>query len=566
MPLGPHPSACILSENEIIACVEEERFLRTKNVYDVFPSHSVRYCLNITGIRPEQLSMISIGWDANRYPKDIDSFYRQFYKRYFTSGVRSSQKLLFEFEKYRPEKILNQIETHFRDLGYMGLIPEVRFYSHHDCQANAAYHCYSYDQAAVIVIDGAAETSTLSAYLVKNSQFEKLLQYHIPHSLGWFYRVFARYCGFVQQTGDVHLMNLSGWGKHDNILSAFMDAAVYIRNYQLHVAKRYAFSHQNEMDWNTLSGIFSVLGDPRMPHQPFRQHHFDIAFAAQRKIESICFEIYELLKTKIENLPLLFAGALSENTLLMAKIAEKHRSPVSVQPGADSAGGALGAAICAMKDLNSKTQLRYSLADLGFGPGFCNEDIELVLKKYKLRYNYITDAPACAARDLANGLLIAWFQGRMEMGSKALGNRSIFANPSIPGVKERINEDIKHRQPWQPFSASVTHEYAKNVFGIEKVSPYMGFSFPVSPKLKDLFPSIVHHDHTIRMQTVDEKNNPLLYQLIQEFEKISGVGSLLNTSFNLQGEPIVCNPEDAVSCFFRTGVDKLYIGNFVLQK
>jgi carbamoyltransferase len=434
----------------------------------------------------------------------------------------------------------------------------MRFVDHHLAHAISAYAYSGFDEAAVVVMDGRGAWEATTIWHGQDGRLELVLTIPFPDSVGYFYSAFTEFLGFQPNSDEWKVMGLAPYGKPGIDLSPFIDLSVP----PYHV-------HTRQLAVNgaaPLARVTSLLGPARVPESEIDDRHKDIAYAAQDVCEIAMMNVVRMAieKTKCRNLCLAGGVALNSKAngkILASGLAEKF----FVQPAASDDGVALGAALAPYLDHNGKLPnkpMRHGY----WGPSFSDEAIESALHTYKLRYTRLADPASNAAELLSQGKILGWFQGRMEFGPRALGNRSILADPRDPEMNAKVNNAVKFREWWRPFAPSFKKEAAGEYLESATDSPFMIVTAQVRPEKRMVIPSVTHVDGSARPQTVEKEINPLYWKLIDEFGKRTGVPVIMNTSFNLRGEAIVHTPTDAIRTFFSSGMDALIMGSFLAEK
>ncbi len=572
-------AAALVVDGKIISAAQEERFTRKKNDSD-FPRQAAQFCLRHANLTLPQLDAVVF------YDKPVLKFARllETYLAVAPGGWRTFPTVMSNWlgEKLDLRKAIRA--------ELPGLRPdcEILFTGHHQSHAASAFFPSPFDEAAILTIDGVGEWATTTIGHGRGSEIKMLKELRFPHSLGLVYSAFTDYCGFRINSGEYKLMGLAPYGE-----PKFADA---IRRELLDIKPDGSFwlnlDYFNFLRGTTMTnGKFHRLfgGPPRKPEEKITQRHMDVA----RSIQLVTEEIMLLLArharevTGLKNLCLAGGVALNcvaNGIILRENIFEK----IWIQPAAGDAGGALGAALAAW--YANKENLRTAAANDSMqasllGPGFSDDEIETVLRSHnavfqKLEKNALLDF---TVELLKTEKVIGWFQGRMEFGPRALGNRSILGDARSTKMQSVMNLKVKFRESFRPFAPIVRRERVADYFDLNVESPYMLLVAPVkkelcravSPEIKGLdrlkeirstLPAITHVDYSARIQTVERDGNPLLYDLLLRFEQATGCGVLVNTSFNVRGEPIVCTPDDAYRCFMNTEMDYLIMGSFVIER
>jgi carbamoyltransferase len=441
------------------------------------------------------------------------------------------------------------------------LKPRMRFVDHHLAHAISAYGYSGFDDAAIVVMDGRGAWEATSIWHGKNGRIDHVQTIPFPNSIGGFYSAFTEYLGFVPNSDEWKVMGLAPYGEPGVKLDAFIDPETMNGTpYRVHTKR----IHGGRT--GAVAGITAALGAARVAESQIEPRHKDIAFAVQEYCERAMMSVVRtaLNKTKSKNLCL--AGGVALNSKANGKIlASGIIENFFVQPAASDDGVALGAAMAPYLDRGGQLPNR-AMRHAYFGPSFDDGAIETALKTYKLRYTHLSDPAAVAAQLLSEGKILGWFQGRMEFGPRALGGRSILADPRDPEMTAKVNNAVKFREWWRPFAPSMKREAAAEFVESATDSPFMILTAQVRREKQSVIPAVTHVDGSARPQTVEQAANPVYWRLIDEFGKRTGVPVVMNTSFNLRGEAIVNTPTDAIRTFFSSGMDGLVIGSFLVEK
>ena len=579
-------AATLLVDGVIIAAAQEERFSREKNDAR-FPRNAIQYCLREGGINLKDIDAVAF------YDKPIVKFTRMLdtFLAIAPLGIKNWFKVM---PSWLSEK-LNLRQTLRYELKDLKKSCPILFTEHHIAHAASAFYPSPFDQSAILTIDGVGEWATTTIALGKENQIDMLQEIRFPHSLGLLYSAFTSYCGFKINSGEYKLMGLAPYGKPK--------FANIIFNELLDLKKDGSF--RLNMDYfSFLSGKYMINSkfnklfkySYRSPGADITSLHMDIAASIQHVINEAVLRLAKKAKdiTNMENICL--AGGVALNCVANGHLERSNIfKRIWIQPAAGDAGGSLGSALEVWnKEKKNKFQISYSgkfgkvdkMKGSLLGPDFSENQITQCLNQNNAKYIKYEHKEMLnkTASLLSEGLIIGWFQGRMEFGPRSLGSRSILADPRLPNIRSDINMRVKFRESFRPFAPSVLKEKVNEYFDIRTESPYMLFVAPVTESqlienngdqlegldrlsaLRSKIPSVTHVDGSARVQTVSEMNNPLFFKLIKRFEKITNCAVLLNTSFNVRGEPIVCTPDDAYKCFVNTAIDYLVIGNFILKR
>lgn len=547
-------SACLLKDGEVIAAAQEERFSREKNT-SAFPIHSILYCLKQGGIDIKQVDHVAY-------------FEKPFLKfaRVIQDHLRSWPFSWPSFLRAMPKWLAGRLSlplTIEDELGYTG---PVYFIKHHLSHAASSYYPSGFEEAAIITADGVGEWATFSVGVGRGRTIEVIKEIHYPNSLGLLYTAVTVFLGFDAHGGEGKLMGLAGYGTPERYRRQIRDVLKIRSDGSFELNQAYfAFRAGNKM-WG--SKWVEVFGQPRDRNEAWTQEHYDLAAACQDVVEEAILLNARLLQEKTGLKKLCLAGGVTLNCVANAKILKTTGfDDIFVQPAAGDAGGALGAALFVYHGL-LKHEKRSRMQHAYLGPEFSDAEIESALMKFGLVSKRLNQEELCeyVGQAIADNKAIGWFQGRMEFGPRALGNRSIIGNAAFAGMKDILNSRIKKREAFRPFAPIVLQENCTDYFDLKIASPYMLLAPTVLENMRAAVPAITHVDGTARVQTCDEASNPLLRKLIQASAKRTGVPVIINTSFNRKGEPVVCRPEHAIECFLATQMDLLAIGPFVVEK
>lgn len=579
-------SAALIRDGKIIAAAQEERFSRRKNDSS-FPKMSILYCLKHAQITPEQIhSVVFYEKPFLKFERILETF-MHVAPRGFSSFVRAIP--LWVSEKLFQKKILG---SELEELKFpKRLCREILFSEHHLSHAASAFYPSPFKDAIVLTMDGVGEWDTLTIYLGKDNSLKKMEEISYPNSLGLLYSAFTYYCGFKVNSGEYKLMGLAPYGRpiYSDIIKEKLIDLRSDGSFCLNM-DYFNFSTGLTMTNNKFDLLFGKA--KRNSDEKLQQIHMDLAASIQVVLEEIVLKICRYIRFKYSMETLCLAGGVALNCVANGKILEeKIFENIWVQPASGDAGGSLGAALAAhhlhFKN-NRNLEQNDGMSGSYLGPEFSNEEIEEFLRINeivfsKMNENEIVESTAQA---IANGSVVGWFQGRMEFGPRALGHRSILADPRSHQMQKQLNLKIKFRESFRPFAPAVLEERASEWFKLNTKSPYMLFTanildekkFELTSEEKKLFgidllncarssiPAVTHVDYSARIQTVSKITNPLFHRLIESFYLKTDCPILINTSFNVRGEPIVCTPKEAVNCFFTTEIDILVLGSFFIEK
>src|SRR5271156_4172741 len=544
-------SACIARDGEVLFAVAEERLSRVK--HDArFPALAIRACLDFAGVRADEVDYVCQGWPRPRagYLHDL---------RCYVTGRQpvNSRALLNSTRHFLSMSHQRGGENHFRRL-FGPSKAQFRFMDHHLAHAISAFAYSGFEDAAILVLDGRGATEATSVWRGRNGRLEHLWTIPWPNSLGLFYAQFTYFLGFTPYSDEWKVMGLAPFG----------EPGINLRDFIVPNDNPYKVSTRLLLGKNSapLADIVSRLGPKRVPESDIEARHKNLAFAVQQACEEAMMTLARAAVQKTGSRNLCLAGGVALNSKANGKILSSGIvDRIFVQPAAGDDGVCLGAALAPYVDNGGKLPV-HKMRHAYLGPASSDEEIQKVLETYKLRATHVTDPAAVAAEMLANGKILGWFQGRMEFGPRALGSRSILADPRDPEMNAKVNNAVKFRESWRPFAPSMLAEVAGEYIESATDSPFMVLTAQVKPGKRSVIPAVTHVDGSARPQTVERDVSPLYWRLIREFGNRTGVPVVMNTSFNLRGEPIVSSPTDAIRTFFSSGMDALIIGSFVVDK
>ena len=581
-------AAALVVDGDLVAAAQEERFTRRKHDAS-FPAQAVAYCLREAGLRPEQLDFVVF------YDKPLGKFDRLL-ETWFAFAPRGFRSFALALPVWLKEKLYLRPALR-RGVG----APKtpLLFLDHHESHAASAFFPSPFDEAAILTLDGVGEWTTAAYGFGSGNRVTLSHHLQFPHSLGLLYSAFTYYCGFKVNSGEYKLMGLAPYGK-----PVYQDAIYrHLVDLKPDGSLRLDMGYFTYCQGLTMTGPrFHRLfgGPPRQPEAHLEQRHMDLAASIQAVTEEVVLRMARAVHRQRPCPNLVLAGGVALNCVANGRLLrEGPFANVWIQPAAGDAGGALGAALFVWYQLLDRPrQPRPTDSQKGslLGPRFTADEIRAFLHEVKAPYQHFTDEAELldhVAGLLAEGKVVGWFDGRMEFGPRALGARSILGDPRSPDMQAVMNRKIKFRESFRPFAPSVLRQRAHEWFGLDPAqeSPYMLLVAPVRPEhhvtlsaeqrhcmetdpdlrhrvnvVRSTIPAVTHVDYSARLQTVDEERNPRYHRLLQAFERRTGCPVLVNTSFNVRGEPIVCTPRDAYACFAVTDMDALVLGDFVLQK
>lgn len=549
-------AAVLIHDGRILAAAEEERFNRIKHTY-WFPQTAITYCLAEAGITSSDLDAVCFYWRPGKF----------LFRRVLPTALQCTpilRSLLLREQGKSALYFLTMRKRFFAHFPPHGVRPRFVWVDHH--RAHAASACYpsGFSEAAVMVADGAGEHATLSLYSWRGRELTCLRQVNYPHSLGLFYSAITDYLGFRANDDEYKVMGLAAYGR-PSYQEQFHRLVWPLADGGFAMDMRFFVYHQAWGGWVSPRFI-DAFGPARRPEAELTDFHADIAASAQGVLEEVLLHVAQWLRRTTGCMRLAVAGGVGLNCAANARLLhEAGFAEVFFQPAAADMGAALGACLH-YYHATSGAKAATPFSHLFHGPSFSNTDIEAVLLRSKVHYQRVEQLETEVAAHVAAGKIVGWFQGRMEFGPRALGARSILADPRRADMRDQLNRAVKFREEFRPFAPSVTVEDAARFFVIDRPSPYMILIHPVRPEARQRIPAAVHVDGTARVHTVSEETHPRYYRLLRAFQALTGIPVLINTSFNVRGEPIVCTPEDALRTFFTSGLDLLAIGDFLVKK
>jgi carbamoyltransferase len=560
------PSAALYVDGELVAAAEEERFIRDKHAKNQLPYESAMFCMEYAGIRPRKVDVVAFPYA----PISLLTPARWHYaKRYWYAPDRALTALFNGNRRYRRnvrrvKKVLQRLQI---DWDRVKFIPV----EHHLAHASSAYHLSGFkEKAAILGIDGKGEYATTFFGYGENGKIHKIKEFYDPDSLGGLYGAMTEYLGFEMLDGEYKVMGMAPYGdpsKYD--LSALIDFDGKNIKVNTRLVNTVGLRRYKETGLGFYFGpeLIDWLG-PRRTNESADNPYIHYSASLQQLFEEISLRLIDYYLGDIlrETGKLCFAGGSALNVKLNQRIlALPHVTELFVQPAASDAGTAIGAASYAASEMGIQIE---KLEHVYLGPSYTTEECIAACREHpgKPKWQLIDDAAQWGADILAKGNPIAWFQGRMEFGPRALGCRSILGCPSVKGIADRINEQIKYRERWRPFCPSVLDKVAEDILQTHHPAPYMTFTFDVAQHWKSRIPEVVHADGTSRAQVVTKKTNPRYYRLIEALEKRTGHAVVLNTSLNRRGEPIACSPADALNIFFGSDLEYLIMEDVLVTK
>lgn len=555
-PLSYNSAACILKEGKLVAFAEEERFNRIKHSINFPAKKSIDYCLKEAGLELKDIDYIAIGYDTftNVLRSDLFGKILGVQKRINTANLVENKKnienwkltsIFLSFTRY----FINYYQGFFK-LPFSITDKRIIYIRHHLAHCASAYYCSPFNEACILSVDGGGGQEAGILAFAKGEKIQVLKRIPSIDSLGNLYSNFTELLGFEKHDGEGKIMGLSAYGDKNAKIFPFV-----------------SFKNGLPIIDHQKMNKFIIKIKKKLKKDPLYKENSNLAASLQKTLEKAYLYMgrYLYKKTGIRNFCL--AGGVSLNCLANSKLLNSgFVDNIFIQPASSDAGTALGAALEVYVKKTAKRP-KFILKHVYFGPEYKNDEVLKVLKKCGISsFKKYQNIEKTVAKLLAKGNIIGWFQGRMEVGPRALGNRSILAHPSKKGMKDMLNRKVKGREAWRPFAPSILEEYADNILLDVKDSPFMILESKVKKEGLSKISEATHVDGTVRPQTVSKQANYRYWKLINEFRKITKIPALLNTSFNLAGEPIVCSPEDAITTFYKSKIDYLVLGDYLISK
>ena len=613
-------SATLFFKNKLICHVEEERFARIKKAFGLFPSKSLMYCINQIPNKLDGLSKIIVGLDLNKIKKELPKKYIEEAKLYpnkqtLVSSFYQQQRIQSKDLKNVKKEIKNSIVRNgFADPKNF----EVAWFEHHYCHALSAHLTSPFEKSLGIVADGDAEIDCVSIFDCNGTDVKKIYTKELPHSLGWYYKALTIFCGFDRYEGQGMFMGLAPYGKPNKTIRKKLEKILIWENdskgnFDYTIDPKYIYLGERfSKNKHLTKKLINLFGNPCTDSFNPDQYYKDIAYEAQDRLEKTLNKLFDrfLIQTGHENVTL--SGGVFLNCKATGYIWKNNKKIKDIYTVPFSGDDGIGVGACQAFSIKNKISLKkndYKIKNIFLGPEYNNKEIKNELNNFKINQNfknkkqfdalcktlnlkkktlnkiidkdglnqmiskfisnnliYLSDITSVCSELLKKNNIIAFFQGRMEAGPRALGNRSVLASPMNKSIINTLNKKVKFRQPWRPFCPVVLDEFKDEYFVKTTESHYMINTFEVTEKCKSKAPAIVHVDGTARTQFLVKDTHPLLHSLISNFYKITDVPILINTSLNIKGEPMCMSPNDAINFFFKTEIDFLSIGNYLLGK
>jgi carbamoyltransferase len=552
-------AAAIIQDGKLVAMAREERFDRIK-FSDAYPTNAVNYCLNEAGVSLKDIDRIVFAWNPGHELEPQDSAASIRYHKHFLHYIPNNL-----LRHIGGDKLNKRITGISEQIDFLQGGIKIDFLPHHSSHAASAFFISPFDKAAILTIDAYGDDITTQFFKGEGNRVKSIGQTLFPHSMGQLYASVTQYLGYRANCDEWKVMGLAPYGEleyYDQFAKIFrFDKDKGELRLDLDYFMFYIWHPRRYSD-----EFIKTFGPERHYDEPLTQQHWNIAASFQKRVEDVVLEMCNYLHEKTGCDALCLAGGVAMNSKMNGRIFfETPFNKVWVQPSADDAGCSLGACFYYWHQILGKER-SFVMDNDYWGPGYSDDDIRKALDDSLIQYEHVENIETEAAKAITENKVICWFQGRMESGQRALGNRSILADPRDPEMKDKINRLIKHREWYRPFTPSVIEECQGEFFESDFPSPFMQMVFPIKKSKQKLIPAVTHIDGSGRLQTVQKEVNPKYWTLIDEFRKLTGIGLVLNTSFNDNDEPIVSTPKDAIRTFFGTGLHELFIGNYKVKK
>jgi|TARA_B100000315_G_scaffold184421_1_gene173486 carbamoyltransferase len=555
-------SAALIEDGNIVAAAAEERFDRIK-MSKAFPVKAMEFCLEKAGLNTGDIDNIAVPWNPGTHIQTASIRYSQL--------MRWRGEYLYSVPSYLLNKFslpnVNMVEEklYFEDKSV-----SIFFVDHHLAHAANGFYLSPYEEAAILTIDGKGESETCLFAKGEGTSIKKIKSVEMPHSIGLLYSTFTEFLGFKPDSDEWKVMALAAYENPENEYYEKIKKIVCLKEdgtFDLDLAyfTYYLFDRQPKMYSNKFVQVF---GPPRIKRDKMERDVLKIAAALQKIYEELVIHMLHNLYKVTKCTRLVLSGGCAMNSVFNGKITSTTPfKEVFISSCPDDSGTSIGAALYVYNSILGGSH-RIVQCHNYWGPEFSNEQIEDTLRKFKVKYAFFEDIENNVAQLISQGKLLGWFQGKMEFGQRSLGNRSIIADPRNVESKQLVNQAVKYRESFRPFAPSILEEYVDDYFLVPDKTkvPFMEKVYEIKNNKRPIIPAVVHEDGSGRLQTVSKETNPLFYSMINKFREITGVPLVLNTSFNLNGEPLVCSPTDTIRTFFSCGLDFLAIGNYLVQK
>ena len=557
--IGYNTSASLIKDNKIVAAIEEERLSREKRTRK-FPINAIHFCLDRANIKFEEIDSLAISWNPliNLEKFDINA----------SQNYSHIPSILSSTLNYMLRDIKNINKDFFVQNLYLKNNKKIKiFFVNHHLSHASSFFLSGFSNANILTMDAFGENECVGFFNAKNNKIKKISAQNFPHSLGSFYSTFTEFCGFKPQGEEWKLMGASAYGQNSNFYGKVKKLINFDKKNLFHLDLKY-FNHYmfhrpkyfNQELEKYLSIKQNEIG------KNLNKNYFNIAHATQKVFEETYFKLIDKSYSLSKSKNLVLSGGCALNCVANGKVLKNSKyKNIFIPPVPDDSGAGLGAALYVNNCIN-RNKSKISLFNNYLGPSFSNDKILKELNKFKIKYEYLKKVEDEATNSIIDGKIIGWFQDQLEFGDRALGNRSILADPRDKNIKDKINKSIKYREAFRPFAPAILEEKVSEYFDDAQTSYYMERALMIKKNKRKFIPAVTHVDGTGRLQTISKKRNIKFYNLVKTFYLKTGVPILLNTSFNVQGEPLVSSISDAIKNFYLSGLDELYIGNFRVIK
>jgi carbamoyltransferase len=549
-------AAALVVDGRVVAASQEERYSRIKHDSS-FPDKAIDFCLKMHGLKLGDLDAVAFFWNPGIHAEAP--------LRRLTASTRHPLEYLHSL----PSRLIHRMGERVASIDQTVHLASgeklgIHYVTHHLCHAAAAFFTSPFEEAAILTADGYGERQSTTIHLGCGIAIEQLAEIDFPHSIGSLYAALTDYLGFRANSGEGKVMGLASYG-HDSEYVGKLRKLITLTDRGFELDLSY-FEYFHDRPHRYSDKLVELLGPPRAPESAIDKRHEDISFALQTVTEEAMLHLAGMARRLTGAKNLCVAGGVALNCVANGRLQrDTDFDKFFFYPAAGDTGTSVGAALV-VEHILHHGQRSMEIASEYLGQGFSKGQVRAVLDRGQLRYYEVQDAELVAARMIADGLIIAWFQGRAEFGPRALGNRSILADPRRKDMKDLLNAKVKFREPFRPYAPSVLEEACGTYFASDVPSPYMLRAYPTRPEMIEVLPAITHVDGTARVQTVSREQNPRYHRLIEEFGRITGVPCVLNTSFNIRGEPIINTVDEAIKCLMTTGLDALFVEDYLVVK
>lgn len=564
---GYNPAAALIVDGELVGFVEEERMINFKGAHFMFPGMAARWCLEKANLTLDDIDYIAWGWDNPSYRLRMPLFFTKQFFKYGLSNKNDGgiQDGIYQIMDHLPSTIRTKIREGLRRAGLKGKIPQIEFIEHHETHVASSYLFSGFNEAAVIVLDGSGEHICTSIWHAKDGKYNLIKTFDIPHSLGWFYAGMTDYLGFVPYRDEGKVMGLAPYGRSIPEWEEKLAEVIHITSDGYELDPSYFLLGTHDAGKHFSDKLVELFGPPRYYGEPILQRTRDIAYSVQATLERAVLNLVRTATAagKIRNVCI--AGGVGLNCKMNGVIRQsQYVNKIFVQPASGDAGSALGAAIALSHKLGEWEP--HKLDNVYFGPSSTDDEIKKELDIAGVTYSKPENIARKTAEAISRGKIVAYFDGALEFGARALGHRSILANPCDPEMKDKVNLRVKFREPWRPFCPSLMTEHKHDYLEDADDAEFMIVAYQAKKGVSDLLPSVVHMDNSVRPQTVVRDANPRYWEMLKELKSLTGHPVVMNTSFNLRGQPMIAKPRDAIACFFTNGLDVLVLNNYWIEK